>query len=79
MEGVETNSGSSALNSARATDFMLSNQGQEVQVVGLGSVGKDDNRMILENALSDVEMIELFYKDTGVAIGTCGVVVHEKD
>jgi len=79
MPGVEFIPGGSALNSARATNFVLSNQGQEGQVAYFGSIGKDNYGEILEKALSDVKINANFYKESGVATGTCGVVVHEKE
>ena len=79
MEGVEFIPGGSALNSARATNYMLNHQGIEEKVTYFGSITDDDYGKILEKALSDKKIKGMFYKDSGVQTGTCGVVVHDKE
>lgn len=79
MEGVEFIPGGSALNSARATNYMLSHQGIEEKVTYFGSISDDEYGKILENALTEKKIKGMFYKDSGVQTGTCGVVVHEKE
>lgn len=53
MEGVEFIPGGSALNTARATNWMLKNQSLEEKVTYFGSINDDDYGKILENALAE--------------------------
>lgn len=79
MEGVEYIPGGSALNSARATNYMLNHQGVEEKVTYFGSINDDEYGQILEKTLADKKVKANFYKGSGVQTGTCGVVVHEKE
>lgn len=53
MEGVEFIPGGSALNTARATNYMLAHQGQTEKVTYFGSINDDDYGKILETALAE--------------------------
>jgi len=79
MEGVEFIPGGSVLNSARATNYMLNHQGIEEKVTYFGSISDDEYGKILEKALADVKIKGMFYKESGIQTGTCGVVVHQKE
>lgn len=71
--------GGSALNSARATNFMLSNQGIEGKVTYFGSVGKDERGESLTKNLTDVGMNANMHIQEDTPTGTCAVIVVEKD
>jgi len=79
MQGVEFIPGGSALNSARATNYMLAHQGHEEKVTYFGSINDDEYGQTLEKALTDAKIKGNFFKGSGVQTGTCGVVVHEKE
>lgn len=79
MEGVEFIPGGSALNSARATNYMLTHQGHAEKLTYFGSINNDEYGKILEDALQEKKINGMFYKESGVQTGTCGVVVHEKE
>jgi adenosine kinase len=79
MEGVELIPGGSALNSTRATNYMLNHQGHEEKCVYFGSISDDKYGQILENALTEKKIHGNFYKGSGIQTGTCGVVVHDNE
>jgi len=66
MDGVEFIPGGSALNSARATNYMLNHQGVQEKVTYFGSISDDDYGKILENALSEKKIKGMFYKESGI-------------
>jgi len=78
-EGMIAIPGGSALNSARATNFMLKNMGHEGRVTYYGSIGKDDKGKVLEKDLSDNGIVGNFSLDETLPTGTCAVVVVDQD
>jgi adenosine kinase len=79
MEGRETIPGGSGLNSARAANYMLKNQGQEGAVTYFGSIGKDEKGEALQNELKTAGVNGNFHIDQETPTGTCAVVVVNKD
>lgn len=71
--------GGSALNSARATNFMLKNQGVEGKVTYFGSVGKDERgESLTQNLLADGMNANMHIQED-TPTGTCAVIVVDKD
>jgi adenosine kinase len=79
MEGREAFPGGSALNSARACNFILKNQACEGKVTYFGCIGKDEKGAVLEKDLQDNGINGNFDKNEDVPTGTCAVVVVEKE
>ena len=79
MPGVELIPGGSALNTARATNYMPNHQKHEEKVTYFGSINDDEYGKTLEQALKDKKINGNFFKGSGIQTGTCGVVVHEKE
>jgi len=77
--GREAIPGGSALNSARATNFMLKGLGNEGRVTYFGSIGNDDKGEVLQKDLSDNGITGNFHKDDTNPTGTCGVIVVDQD
>jgi len=65
------------LNSARATNFMLKNLGNEGQVTYYGSIANDEKGATLEKDLKDNGITGNFHKDETSPTGTCAVLVNE--
>merc|ERR1711907_770111 len=79
MEGRMAIPGGSALNSARATNFMLKNQGIANKVTYFGSVGKDERGETLTKNLVDDGMNANMHIQEDTPTGTCAVIVVDKD
>ena len=79
MEGRLAIPGGSALNSARATNYMLKNQGIEGKVTYFGSVGKDERGESLTKNLVDDGMNANMHIQEDTPTGTCAVIVVDKD
>ena len=79
MEGREAFPGGSALNSARACNFILKNQANENKVTYFGCIGKDEKGAVLEKDLQDNGITGNFDKNEDTATGTCAVIVVEKE
>lgn len=79
MEGREAIPGGSALNSARATNFMLKNLGNEGRVTYYGSIGKDEKGEVLQKDLTDNGIKGNFSVIDTNPTGTCAVVVVDKE
>ena len=79
MEGRQAIPGGSALNSARATNFMLKNLGHEGRVTYYGSIGKDEKGETLKKDLSDNGINGNFSEIDTHPTGTCAVVVCDKE
>ena len=79
MEGRMAIPGGSALNSARATNFMLKNQGIAGKVTYFGSVGKDERGDSLTQNLINDGMNANMHIQEDTPTGTCAVIVVDKD
>jgi adenosine kinase len=79
MEGREAIPGGSALNSARATNFMLKHLGHENRVTYYGSIGKDEKGEVLKKDLIDNGINGNFSEIDTHPTGTCAVVVCDKE
>jgi adenosine kinase len=77
-EGRVAIPGGSALNSARATNFMLKNLGAEGRVTYFGSIGKDDKGEVLKKDLSDNGINGNFSVSDSLT-GTCAVLVVDQE
>lgn len=71
--------GGSALNSARAVNFALKQQGQAVPVHYYGSIGHCEKGKMLEEILNNEGVNHHFHKDAETPTGTCAVVVVKKE
>ena len=71
--------GGSALNSARAANFMLKCCGHDDKIVFCGSINNDGYGLNLEKELKDRKMQTLFYKDSGKETGTCVEIIYKKE
>lgn len=71
--------GGSALNSARAMNFMLKNQGHPNYVTYFGSIAKDEKGETLEQVLEAEGVHGNFHYSTEAQTGTCAVIVHNKE
>lgn len=78
-EGSTKIPGGAALNSARACNYFLKQQGKENLVTYYGSLGNDEKGAFLEKDLSDSGMTGNFHKDAETPTGTCAVLVVNKD
>ena len=79
MEGKTAIPGGSAMNSARATNYMLKNQEMENRVTYFGSIGKDTRGKVIENNLKDEGINGNFNHIDDEPTGSCAVVVVDKD
>ena len=79
LPGREAIPGGSALNSARATNFMLKNLGNAGKVTYYGSIGKDEKGEVLKKDLRENGITGNFSVSDTSPTGTCGVLVVDKD
>jgi adenosine kinase len=78
-EDKELTVGGSALNTARACNFLLHKAGHPQKVMFSGCIAHDEAGEILKKSLNDADMIGTwaFTEETGT--GRCAVVVHGKE
>lgn len=79
MEGRESFPGGSALNSARACNYVLKAQANEKKVTYFGCIGKDEKGDVLEKNLVDNGITGNFDKNEDTPTGTCAVIVVDKE
>jgi adenosine kinase len=78
LEGIETIPGGSALNTIRATAYLLKDQHPNTTAYA-GCIGVDQTGQTLEKEVTAAGIEGHFHKDEATPTGTCAVIIRDFD
>jgi adenosine kinase len=79
LEGIETIPGGSALNTIRATAYLLNHLQHPNSTAYVGCIGSDATGQTLEKEVAQAGVEGHFYKDETTPTGTCAVIIRDND